>query len=321
MNIKFSVSAAVILSLFIFLEGSMFHALGENKMRLEKVSHDIRPPAVAGSFYPGSASQLRKVIVKMLDQVPDVTPEGNILAAIAPHAGYIFSGGVAAHTFKQLSHVDFDTFIIIGHDSYRNGVAFTCPEDYFLTPLGRVPVDREIIDKMHEFNRGIKEDRSIHAREHTVEVQLPFLQVLDKQCKVVPILFGNPTEENCRILSDAINAAAGDKKVFVLASTDMSHYPPYEPAKFLDNATLKTLKTLDVNELFMHLSKRRGQRSIPNLQTAMCARGGVGTAMFFAKSHGGDHAQVLSYANSGDAAVGEKSRVVGYSSVLIVKKF
>jgi len=173
---------------------------------------------------------------------------------------------------------------------------------------------------MHAFNRGIKANWAIHAREHTVEVQLPFLQVLGRRCKIIPVLFGNPTAENCQILSDAILAAAGDKTVFVLASADMSHYPPYELAYKVDNSTLEVLKFLDVDRLFTHLAVQEREASVPNLDTTMCAKGGVGTAILFAKAHGADHAQILRYANSGDVPAGGKGRVVGYSSVLMVRK-
>ena len=280
----------------------------------------MRPAAVAGAFYPSSPTELRGTITRLLDSVPRVKPEGEILAAVAPHAGYIFSGGVAAYTHKLLSTIPFSTLIIIGHDSYRDAVAFTCPVDYFQTPLGKVPVDREMISKMHKFNRGIREDRTLHGREHTVEVHLPFLQVLGRQCKIVPILFGNPTVENCQILSEAILAAANNKSVLVLASADMSHYPPYAWASRVDNATLEVLRSLDLDQLFGHLARQEREASVPNLRTAMCAKGGVGTALLFAKARGANQVQTLRYANSGDIPAGDKRRVVGYSSVLMVKR-
>jgi len=279
----------------------------------------VRPPAVSGAFYPGSPTKLRRTITSLLDSVPEVKPAGKILAAVAPHAGYVYSGEVAAYTHKLLSSMDWDTLVIIGHDAYGKGVAFTCPVDYFQTPLGMVPVDRQMMAKIQKFNPGIKTHRALHARDHTVEVHLPFLQVLGKQCKIIPILFGNPTVENCRILSDAILAAAGNKTVFVLASADMAHYPPYDSAREIDNSTLDVLTSLHVGKLFTHLENQEKQQSIPNLRTAMCARGGVGTAILFARAHGADQAQILRYSNSGDIIGGNKRRVVGYSSVLMVK--
>lgn len=281
---------------------------------------NIRPPALAGTFYPASPSELRAMVTKFLDDVLDEKPAGEILAAMAPHAGYVYSGAVAALTFKQLAKVDFDTIVIIGHDSYQECVAFLSPADYFQTPLGLVPVDREMVDKMLRFNKGIISSEAVHAQDHSVEIQLPFIQVLGKKCKIVPVMFGNPTVKNCRILADAIIAASGDKKVFVLSSTDMSHYPSYDDARKVDGATLELVKPMeDVDKLFNHLEGQVRSKTITNLQTAMCSRGGAGTAIFFAKSRGADQARVLSYANSGDAVVGDKAKVVGYSSVLFMK--
>jgi AmmeMemoRadiSam system protein B len=283
-------------------------------------AEEVRLPAVAGAFYPGSANELRRNIKAYLDRVPEIKAAGKIFAAVAPHAGYAYSGGVAAYTHKALSTVDFHTLVIIGHDTHQNAVAFTCPADYFQTPLGKVPVDREMMARMHALNGGIKANWAIHAREHTVEVHLPFLQVLGRPCKIIPILFGNPTRKNCQILADAIIRAAGGKRVFVLASADMSHYPPYDLACKVDKSTLEVLKSLDVERLFTHLTAQEREASVPNLRTALCAKGGVGTAVLFARACGANSAQILRYANSGDVRGGDKRGVVGYSSVLLVKK-
>lgn len=295
--------------------GHLFFAFGD-----DVTGKGVRPSIGAGSFYPGSPAQLRSTVSTLLDAVPPVTPAGKLLAAVAPHAGYVFSGGVAAHTFKLLSQEEFDTLIIIGHDSHLDAVAFTGPWDYFETPLGKVPVDRDTIEDLHAFHPGIKAGIPLHARDHTIEVQLPFLQVLGKRCMIVPILFGNPTVENCRLLSDAILASGRRKKLFLLASTDLSHYPSYDSALHVDQATLEAIKTLDILRLFAHLSEEERKGAVPDLQTAMCARGGLGTAILFAKAGGADHAQVLRYASSGDVPAGGKNRVVGYSSLLFVKK-
>ena len=308
-----------------FVSGSLgSQAAGETRNRQsDKKNQIVRTAAVAGTFYPGSPTKLRRTIKRMLDSVPDLKPTGGpvgrIMAAVAPHAGYMYSGRVAAYTHKFLSGIKFDTIVIIGHDAYRDAVAFTCPVDYFETPLGRVPVDREMMTKIQQFDRGIKANRQIHTREHTIEMQLPFLQVQGRDCKIVPILFGNPTLKNCRILADAILAAAGSKSVFVLASADMSHYPGYTAANRIDGATLKVLESLDAAKLLTHLSQQERQPSVPNLRTTMCARGGVGTAILVARALGADRGRILRYANSGDVSGGNKSRVVGYGSVLMVK--
>lgn len=280
---------------------------------------NVRSPVVAGVFYPSSPTQLRNTVTKLLDSVPRLKPAGSIVGALAPHAGYVYSGAVAAYTHKLLSFVHFDTLIIIGHDTYADAVALTCPVDYFRTPLGKVPVDREMMEKLHESHSGIKPHRPIHERDHTIEVHLPFLQAMGRQCKILPILFGSPTVSHCQILSHALRAAAGKKRIFLLASTDMSHYPSYEAACKIDASTLEVLQSLDVEKLFAHLKARERDRSIPNLQTALCAKGAVGTTIFFAKASGADALQILRYANSGDVPQGDKHQVVGYCSALMVK--
>lgn len=280
----------------------------------------VRRAAVAGAFYPGTADRLTKTVQGYLDAAPQVTAAGEIKAVVAPHAGYVFSGQVAACTHRLLADEEFDTVVIIGHDVGRGAVAFICDVDYFETPLGRVEVDQDMVRRMLAFDRGIRTDQSMHAREHTVEVQLPFLQVLGKLWKTVPILFGNPTLENCRTLADAIDAAAGDKRVLVFASADMTHYPRYADACRIDQSTLEALRDLDAEKFFDHLLKKETDGHVPGLQTAMCSRGGVGTAILYGKAHGADFVQTLQYANSGDVPAGDRNRVVGYGAMVIVEK-
>ncbi len=279
----------------------------------------VRPPAVAGGFYPGEADVLRTTVQGFLAKVPKRPVKGTIVAAMAPHAGYVYSGQVAAYTHKLLESAEFDTVVIIGHDAFRGAVAFLCPVDYFETPLGRVPVDREMLAGIQAFHEGIVANQAIHDRDHTVEVQLPFFQVTGRAFKIVPVLFGNPTLENARILAEAIRAAAGDRKVLVLASTDMSHYPPYEAARTLDLATLDVLKTFDPRALFDHLRSKERAGRIPNLKTAMCASGGVLTALEYARQKGADRIEVLKYANSGDVSAGNKAQVVGYGAAVFLR--
>lgn len=277
----------------------------------------MRHPAVAGQFYPARPEDLRREVRRLLDGASDLALTGTLYAAIAPHAGYVYSGAVAARTHKALARTQFDTLVIIGHDAYRGAVAYLSSADAFETPLGPVPVDCEMVEKMASFHRGIRVDERVHARDHTVEVQLPFLQVLGISCKIVPVLFGDPTPENCRILADSILAAQGNRRVIILASTDMSHYPPYEHACRIDRATLDVLRQMDLSRLFDHLNQQERQATVPDLQTALCARGGVGTAILFAKAKGAATVTILTYANSGDVPVGSKESVVGYGAALM----
>ena len=316
MTRKFSVSIVVFfLAIQIVLNSGAENRPGD----INGSGKKIRPAAFAGSFYSGDMEELKKEVNNLIADAGKRESSGTILAATAPHAGYVYSGGIAAHTFKNISDIDFDTIVIIGHDSFRDGVAYTCPVDYFETPLGRVPVDMEMVDKLHKYSKDIKPNFSIHSNDHTIEVQLPFIQSIKEEFKIVPLMFGYPSPENCRTLADAIKSAAGDKKVFVLASTDMSHYPTYEGANKMDHITLDVIRSMDIKKFFKHVFKQRRDPGIPGLQTAICASGGVGTAMLLAKDAGANAVEVLKYANSGDVKGGDKSRVVGYSSVLFKK--
>ncbi len=305
--------------LFIINILTFFNACGADKLP-EKSIVKIRQARAAGTFYPDSRNILDKTVNSLLDEAQKINNSGIICAATAPHAGYVFSGRIAACTFKNIRDMDFETIIIIGHDSYQDAVAYTCPVDYFETPMGKIKVDTEIVEKLHEFNRGIKPAASIHSTDHTIEVQLPFIQAIKKECKIVPLLFGLPSPENCRILADAIKHASENKKIFVLASTDMSHYPTWEDANKMDSLTLDAVKSMDINRFFKHVYTQMKTPELPGLRTAICASGGVGTAMLLAKDMGAETAEVLKYANSGDVTGGDKKRVVGYSSVLFIKK-
>lgn len=280
----------------------------------------IRRPAVAGSFYTGNAKKLKSEIDEMLKASPDTPVKGEVLAATAPHAGYVYSGSIAARTFSHIKNIEFDTIVIIGHDTYRDAVAYTCPVDYFETPLGRVKVDTEMIEGLHAYNKGIKDGTGLHIKDHTIEIQLPFLQAMNKNCMIVPLMFGNPTYKNCSILAEAIKKSGEDKKVFILASTDMSHYPDYNTAYKLDNKTLGFIKKADAGAFLQYAAQQQRHPEIPELQTAICASGGVGTAILYSKGMGMNHVEVLKYANSGDVPGGDRKRVVGYSSVLFIRR-
>ncbi len=308
---------ALIIVVFIFL--SIFNLYGENMIKADSVTK-TRPASVAGAFYPGERDELKKTVDALIKNAEKADSTGTIYAAMAPHAGYVYSGYIAVQTFKNISDIPFDTIVIIGHDSFQDAVAYTCPVDFFETPLGKIPVDREMMEKLEDFNKGIKPDISIHMDDHTIEVQLPFLQAMNKNCKIVPIMFGLPSPQNCKILADAIKQAAGNKKVFVLASSDMSHYPTYEGSNKIDNITLDKIKSMDINLFLKHVYNQMQEPQVSGLKTAICASGGVGTAMLYAKEMGADTALVLKHANSGDVTGGDKIRVVGYSSVLFIKR-
>jgi len=293
---------------------------------------EVREPAVAGSFYPASADQLRKMIEGFLKKAKIKRIEGDPVALILPHAGYIFSGGVAAYAFKAIEGFDmvqgsrfgvrgsgFDV-VIIGpshHASFPGASVYDGKA--YRTPLGEVPIDRDVVRKLLEIDNTIRFYPSAHAREHSIEVVLPFLQMTLKGFKIVPILMYDFSPDNCKRLSDALIKALKGRKALLVASSDMSHYPSYEDARKVDGETIKAVKSLNP-EAVRQNELRWMKAGVKELYCTLCGLGPVVTVMETAKRMGADSVKVLKYANSGDVPYGGKSRVVGYMAAVIYRQ-
>ncbi|MCK5806201.1 MAG: AmmeMemoRadiSam system protein A, partial [Lentisphaeria bacterium] len=156
-------------------------------------------------------------------------------------------------------------------------------------------------------------------RDHTVEVHLPFLQVMGSRAKILPVLFGDPSVENCRRFVGALRRCASRRRIFLLASTDLAHYPTQADAVRLDALTMRRVTELDVKALFAHLRAATGADAAPNVKTALCASGGVGCAMVWTGARAGSSVQMLATSTSGDVPGGDASRVVGYAAALFVQ--
>ncbi|GAI03683.1 unnamed protein product, partial [marine sediment metagenome] len=227
---------AFILAAFaITLLGSILYAQAPKTQATPK---KVRRPAVAGAFYPGNRLLLQRQVDGFLAKAKKVELEGKLIALISPHAGYIYSGPVAAYTYKQLTGRDFDTVILIG-PSHRGGFAGASVYNQgpYQTPLGLIEVDSDLANKIIAQDKSIRYISQAHNREHSLEVQLPFLQRTLKDFKIIPILISEPSLKNCRILADAIFKSIKGKKVLIIASTDLSHYQPYKEACRLDKIT------------------------------------------------------------------------------------
>jgi AmmeMemoRadiSam system protein B/AmmeMemoRadiSam system protein A len=276
-------------------------------------------PAVAGSFYPADPDELTRMIDGFLSDAIASQEQPSIL--IAPHAGYVYSGPVAAYAFKQLVGRTCDGVIILGFshsDSYAFNGASIWSEGAWRTPLGDVPIDtdlaRSILDSGVHFKAGL--DR--HTAEHSIEVMLPFLQRVMPGQSCVPISVGQPTLDNCRDLADGLARAIGDKNVVVVVSTDLSHYPPYTHAIEVDRSTLAAVLSLDPLALEAALEETH-ELHVPDLHTRMCGQGPVLTAMWLANNLGLKRATLLHYANSGDVAHTGRAQVVGYAAVAFAR--
>jgi len=273
---------------------------------------------VAGSFYPDDADDLRREVKGYLDAVPALTIQGEVVGIQVPHAGYRYSAAVAAYGYKALEGTKPDTVVIIGHDANANGIiALLSDAEAFETPLGRVPVDTEMVAALTKAQRGILVHNRVHQRDHTVEVQLPFLQTVLPGIRIVPVLFGEPTAGHCRILAESLAAAAGQRRLLIVASSDLCHYPAQRLAASLDKETMAQVAKLDVEALLSYLETTERGHAGESVQTAMCASGGVGTLLAYAKARGPASARVLHTATSGDVPGGDASRVVGYAAAVV----
>lgn len=293
----------------IFAVGAVFLLLSCGRTFAQ--SSDSRAPSVAGGFYPANPNQLSLMIDLMLGQVPEEKVDGELFALIEPHAGYVFSGQVAAYGYKLLKGKNFDTVILLGpsHHASYNGASIWQTGDW-RTPLGTVPIDSELAKAIAGENPILNFPRDPHVPEHSLEVQIPFLQKVMSGFKIVPIAIGDQDLGTCRVLADAIMKHLRDKKILILVSTDLSHYHPYNVAVNLDAKGLGLVQSGSASNF---------QEALMSGQCEFCGSGGVMTILEIAKTLGNIKSQVLKYANSGDVT-GEKGQVVGYASVAFYRE-
>lgn len=276
----------------------------------------VRPPAVAGTFYPQDAGQLAAMVDSFLEAADGT--DGEPVALIVPHAGYIYSGWVAAYAFKQLEGTKYDTIVIIGPSHYAAFEEISVyAEGAFQTPLGYVPIDEEVANALIDADEKIVFQPSVHGPEHSIEVQLPFVQRIYEDFKIVPIIIGQPTEENVEILAEALVQVLGDRKALIIASSDMSHYPEYDDAVRVDNATLAAIETMNPEIVWAKLVANM-TNGVVGLSTCLCGEGPVMAVIKAAPRLGANQITILQYANSADSPFVEadKSRVVGYGAVM-----
>jgi AmmeMemoRadiSam system protein B len=214
----------------------------------KKVSNtDIREPAVAGKFYSDSAAKLKLAIEKFLqDAVPAKVKKP--IAIVVPHAGYIFSGQICADGFKQVGNQKYDVIVILGtnHTSpnFRNISLY--PGDGFRTPLGTVQVDKDIIASLIKENpTNCILDKSPHEREHSIEVMVPFIQVIFPKAKIVPVVVSSQDLLTCIRFGQALAKVLKNKQALIVASSDLSHYPAAQDANIADRETLAAIASLD----------------------------------------------------------------------------
>lgn len=286
-----------------------------------KAEKKIRPPAVAGGFYPGSSQSLSRAVDDLLRPAQKLALPGRIVALIAPHAGYQYSGKTAAWAFKQLQDSGVTEVFLIGcsHRAYFSGVSIYGGDGY-RTPLGVVPVDQKTAAWIRGRDNRFNYYPHAHAQEHSLEVELPFLQRVLKDFKVVPILLGQVDRDTDEKLGQVLaEAMKKDPRAVIVCSTDMTHYPPYEDANRIDRETLEAIKSLDPDKV-VGVRKKYIPGDVPNLSCALCGENAVLTTMKAARLLGVDRVEILDYCNSGDVSFGDRNRVVGYGAVIFLKE-
>ena len=274
---------------------------------------EVRAPVVAGAFYSGDAGELARDVDRYLAAAERPELAGEVVAVISPHAGYVYSGGVAAPGYEAVEGRRFDTVIVVA-PSHR--LAFRGASIYggdgYATPLGTVPVDSDLAAAVRGKSSSIGYEPGAHAAEHSLEVQVPFLQRTLGEFSIVPIIMGDQSIGSARILAAAIASAvegAEGKRVLLVASTDLSHYHDDDTARRLDARVVRAVEDFDPEGLLESLA--RGE-------CEACGGGPMATVMMAARELGADRARVVKYATSGDTS-GDKSQVVGYLAAVITR--
>ncbi|MBN1884587.1 MAG: AmmeMemoRadiSam system protein B [Candidatus Krumholzibacteriota bacterium] len=275
----------------------------------------VRPPVVAGQFYPGDPVRLRRDIEGYLDAVGAADVGGRVVALVSPHAGYQYSGAVAAHGYRLIRGRSYETVVVISpcHVEYFD-FSSVFPGAAYETPLGAIPVNREIVELLAGTGGRVRAAMEGHRvvaggrGEHSLEVQLPFLQVALGQFDLVAIVMGDQSASNVRILGEALGEALAGRNALIVASTDLSHFHAGREAGRLDGVFLDGLRGFSVEQLLSSLSSGG---------TEACGGGPTAAAMIAAGRLGASRCDVLAYATSGDVT-GDHSSVVGYVSAAMI---
>jgi len=278
-----------------------------------------REPAVAGMFYPSDPVELKSLIESLFIHKfgpgklpPSGRPTRRIYGIVSPHAGYIYSGAVAANGFFEVSAINFRNVIMVGPNHYGigSGVA-TMKGGTWETPLGQVQVNPQITDEISKRSAIVDFDDFAHSRDHCLEVQIPFLQTIKKQdFGIAPFILRLQDIDTATDLGNAIASACSGQidRTLLVASSDFTHYEPNSLAHEKDGELIKTILALDIKKFYSVLER---------LDVTACGYGAIAAIMTAAKALGATKGELLRYATSGDIT-GDSGPVVGYASILFV---
>ena len=271
---------------------------------------DIRPSPIAGTWYEGTSKSLAARVDEYLAQAQLPEIKGDLIGVIAPHAGYKYSGAVAAHAFAALRGLSPDLVVILSpFHSFAPYPLITTSHQAYATPLGNIEIDKQAMDELQE-NLNIPISPIPNDKEHSLEIELPFLQrVLKNEFKLLPIMVRAPEESVAKKLGLALARTLKKKNAIIVASTDLSHFYDQQTAHIFDHEMLRCFESFDPSSIFGTEQTGKGYA---------CGHAAVAAALWATQMLGANQVQILNYATSGDVTK-DYSSVVGYGAAAIIK--
>ncbi len=316
-TLKFLLAAMLLFPRFVNCQSYS----NQDKSMKEPDTLQNRQPAVAGQFYPSNPIELEQELKMYFAKAPLPGGEGDVVAIVSPHAGYVFSGEVAAAAFSQVDREkQYKTIFLIG-SSHRN--AFAGGSVYsignYITPLGITETDFATAQKLVSENSVLSFDPRYHSGEHSIEVQVPFLQYwLKPGFKIVPILLGTQDPATCEKIAKVLMPWFTAENLFII-STDFSHYPAYNEAVITDKQISDAILT-NQPDVFVKAVRSCAEKKIDNLSTGCCSWPAVITLMYLTQNRADISYRQIMYKNSGDSKYGETDRVVGYNAISVLQE-
>jgi len=275
----------------------------------------IRQPVVAGQFYPGEKTELENMIQSCFEHEYGpgtglVDSSEKIFGVVCPHAGYVYSGPTACHSYKAISSQSPELAIIIGPNHFGVGKdAATMIDAQWQTPLGRVEVDSKSAKQLAEISNIIEIDEFSHSQDHSIEVQVPMLQeILSNEFQILPIILRSQEMKTATDVGNAVYEIAKEKNAIIIASSDFTHYEENSFAHQQDKALIEPILDMDIDKFYQVLYERR---------VTACGYGAIASTMIACKKRGASKGELLSYATSGDVS-GDTESVVGYGAIKFV---
>ena len=277
---------------------------------------EVRTPAVSGTFYPDDEKELKSIIHECFThpigpgKIPPTDSDQKIYGVICPHAGFVYSGPIACHSFYSISSSTSKLAIITGPNHYGIGQSITSMVDAsWKTPLGLMEVDSESVLELRDGLDILELDSFSHSKEHSIEMQVPMLQeTFSHDMKILPVSLINQEQKTATKVGSAIAKIAQKKDALLIGSSDFTHYEENEFAHRQDLALIEPILKLDVDEFYKILHERK---------VTACGFGAIASTMTACKELGATEGKLLKYATSGDVS-GDKSSVVGYASIIFV---